>query len=363
MEGELIMRHMTLACLVILFYDGIGLSQAYRPKNKAIVSFHTVVTVDSVNRFRYTYNISNNRNSQGICDEFTVLVVDSLLTSDRTEIASSKNKKWYIDGGVGSIYGDPATRFLDIPPENGLAPGESITISFTSPGLPSIMIYYAESFAPPLSEQETDSLLQSGYTMDQLFPDWKRNSYKNLTVAPNTDLLNLPEAALLDTLISYKHQCVALGWLRDDKPRERECEETMRGKDWYMKEEGGKMRSWEVDESWDFDRDWNNGIIGVLDKRLEMAKKALMRGDSVGARRNLQIFVVEVELVNRLGEKQEDRGQKTEVRGQKPVMTSEAYALLKYNAEYLIDRLPERQGKPPEERREGRRWEGEKLRR
>ncbi len=32
-----------------------------------------------------------------------------------------------------------------------------------------------------------------------------------------------------------------------------------------------------------------------------------------------------------------------------PIMTSEAYALLKYNAEYLIDRLPE--GKGPELRR------------
>ena len=116
----------------------------------------------------------------------------------------------------------------------------------------------------------------------------------------------------------------------------------MRSKDWYKNEEAGKMRTWEVDESWDFDRDWNNGIIGILDKRLEKAKQALTRGDSVIARRDLQIFVMEVDLVNRLGEKQEGRSQKSETRSQKPVITSEAYALLKYNAEYLIDRLPER---------------------
>ena len=76
-----------------------------------------------------------------------------------------------------------------------------------------------------------------------------------------------------------------------------------------------------------------------------MAKQALTKGDSAITRRDLQIFVMEVELVNRLGEKKEDRGQKLEVRGRKPVMSSEAYALLKYNAEYVIDRLPERNGR------------------
>ncbi len=81
----------------------------------------------------------------------------------------------------------------------------------------------------------------------------------------------------------------------------------------------------------------------MLDKRLEKAKKALTRGDSVGARRDLQIFVMEVELLHRLGGKQEARSEKSEVRSQTPVMTSEAYALLKYNAEYLIDGLPERE--------------------
>ncbi|MCL4540513.1 MAG: hypothetical protein M1378_13095, partial [Bacteroidetes bacterium] len=124
---------------------------------------------------------------------------------------------------------------------------------------------------------------------------------------------------------------------------------------WYIKEEGGKMERWGVNDSWDFDRNWNNGIIGILDKRLEKAKRALTRGDSVQARRDLQIFVMEVELVNRLGEKQKGRSQRSEIRGQKPVMSSEAYALLKYNAEYLIDRLPEKGARPSEGRREERR--------
>lgn len=339
------MKNLVILCSFILVFDSVGFSQAYRPRNKATVIFHANVTRDSVSQFLYSYDILSEKSSKEVCDEFTLDLVDSLLTNNRTKITSLRNKKWYIDGGEGFIYGDPASRFLDIPPENGLAPGESMTISFKSSGLPSIMTYYAQSFAPPFNEDELDSLYELGYTDAQLFPDWKDNSYKNETVAPNTDLLNLSQTILLDTLIFYKHQCVNLGWLRDDKSREHECEETMRGKNWDKKEEVVKMRRWEVDESWEFDRDWNNGIIGVLDRRLDMAKRALTRGDSVVARRDLQIFVMEVELVNRLGEKEEARSQKPEVRGQKPVMTSEAYALLKYNAEYLIDRLPERPGR------------------
>jgi hypothetical protein len=60
-----------------------------------------------------------------------------------------------------------------------------------------------------------------------------------------------------------------------------------------------------------------------------------------------------VELVSRLGG--ETTGQRSKVKSQNPVITSEACALLKYNAEYLIDRLPEKHGRPEEGRREGRR--------
>ena len=42
---------------------------------------------------------------------------------------------------------------------------------------------------------------------------------------------------------------------------------------------------------------------------------------------------MEVEMLNDVSKKFEDRKQA-------PIMTSEAYALLKYNAEYLIDKLP-----------------------
>ena len=217
---------------------------------------------------------------------------------------------------------------------NLLPQGERDIFRISSAALPKIEPFYIQ-----------------GYNTSGSLSDIFTKSFHGYTLGPADPPSPFVLLNFLDTLASYKHQCVALGWLRDDKSREHECEEMMKGGNWYRKEEVGKIGSWEADESWDFDHDWSNGIVGVLDKRLEKTKQALTRGDSVGARRDLQIFVMEVELVNRLGEKEETRSQKPEIRGQKPVMTSEAYALLKYNAEYLIDRLPERHGRGEKEKR------------
>ncbi len=44
---------------------------------------------------------------------------------------------------------------------------------------------------------------------------------------------------------------------------------------------------------------------------------------------------------------EEEKGERSKEKG-KEVLTSEGYALLKYNAEYLIDRLPEKHEKGDE---------------
>ncbi len=299
MERKLTMKKIIWICLIVLFCNNIGFSQAYLPKNKATVIFHANIARDSVSRFLYKYDIENEKSSEGICDEFTLLLVDPLLTSNHTKVLKPTNKKWYIDGSnLGMIYGSPATQFLDIPPENGLAPGESIMISFKSDGLPSITTYYAESFAPPLTTDEFDSLLNAGYTRAQLLPNWKQNSYQNQTIAPNTNFLNLSTSNFLDTLISYKHQCVPLGWLNDNKTCKPDCDNIMNGRDWYNMGDFEQYGKWNPDNSWGFDHDWNNGIVEVLDARLNKAKAELSKKDSVDARRDLEIFVMEVELLN-----------------------------------------------------------------
>ncbi len=173
-------------------------------------------------------------------------------------------------------------------------------------------------------------LVVSGYPQTFFYFDDSTNQAIAIS-----DTVVTPTSALIDTLISLKHQAVAKGWLRENRDRGHDIDEMMRGNEWYKEGEFKKFRSWEVGKDWDFDHDWNNGIVEVLDKRLDMAKRALSHGDSVMTRRNLEIFVMEVELLNNLSAKLVKRGEE-------PIITSDGYLSLKFNAEYLIDRLPER---------------------
>ncbi len=127
--------------------------------------------------------------------------------------------------------------------------------------------------------------MSQDYTLAELWHDIETNSSSGLTISPQTISEFLSPPSLLDTLISYKHQAMALKWID------------------------------------------NEGIANSLDQKLENAKQKLENRDSVAARNILQAFVNEVEA-------QKDKH-----------LTSEAYALLKFNAEYLIDRLPT-SGKP-----------------
>ncbi len=327
-----------------LFTSGLC-AQTFQTRDKIDLKVRVNLTVSN-GMFNYSYSLMN-----GVASEQSVYVFDLHLpygVSVRDLNAPGSWKKVFFSK-VPEIVRWHATvdrksrHFKDL-----LGPGLAQSgFSFKSNSLPGILIYYSEGWAPPPVFEEgeaTDSI--PGYTDLTPYGPGVIGRTIGPVVAPDASGMKV----LFDTLVSYKHQSVTLGWLRDDKTRKRDCDEMMKGRDWYRKGEFGKFRSWEPDESWDFDHDWNNGIVGVLDKRLDKAKLALGRRDSVHARRDLQIFVMEVEMLNNLSKKSEGRDQKREVRNQKPIMTSEAYALLKYNAEYLIDRLPEGHGKRGERR-------------
>ena len=308
------------------------------PANKIDISVHCIVR-DSADVFRFDYLVYNRPTSlqkvsllrvRGRCDGVRE-------TSSPIGWHGGYNANRGGDGAYFSFWLSNITGYRKL-----INPGDMDSGFCTvAVGLPGIVKFDAQGFnAPPDYESMTNSQITEIEKQDETV-----NSVHGFTIAPVNSPTPSIAIAFLDSLISHKDQSVALGWLSNDRLRERECENTVRGKGWYRNRENGKSRTWKVDDNWDFDRDWNTGIVGVLDKRLEKAKQALMRGDSAKARRELQIFVMEVELVYNLGEGREGRSKKSETRGKKPAMTSEAYALLKYNAEYLIDRLPERYGR------------------
>jgi hypothetical protein len=161
-------------------------------------------------------------------------------------------------------------------------PGQSLSgFSMMTRGLPSVR----RCIVSPLFDVVALFPDPEDSTVDYYVPpiDSVRRAVKFYawTVGPTAPPAIFVATYFLDTLISYKHQALALKWID------------------------------------------NEGVANSLDQKLENAKDKLSKGDSAAARNILEAFVNEVEA-------QKDKH-----------LTSEAYALLKFNAEYLIDRLPE----------------------
>ena len=224
------------------------------------------------------------------------------------------------DGGISlSLEAgfDGDTLFID--------PGHSLGgFVMMSKGLPGIRKFTASpDFDPTQYLPDPDVYPDSAVNMDSLQGTL---NYYGWTIGPTAPPLDFSGTSWIDTLASYKHQCVALGWLSDGSAYEK-VEDPAR-----------------VNE--DDDRA-GEGIVERLDRRLDKAKDALAKSDSVKARLELELFVKEVE---QLYHKNKEEGERRGV----PVLTSEGYALLKYNAQYLIDRLPEKHGRGDEGERRGK---------
>jgi hypothetical protein len=163
-----------------------------------------------------------------------------------------------------------------------ILPGQSLSgMVLTSYGLPGIrniivMPLIKNSIYPNIDKYDVD--------MDVLrrvqLQDRDRLSFKSKTVGPISPPAVFDPISFLDYMIDLKHQAASLGWID------------------------------------------NSGIVNSLDVKLDNAKNKLTLGDNSTAKNILNAFINDVEA-------QADKH-----------LTSEAYALLKYNAAYLISNLP-----------------------
>jgi hypothetical protein len=194
--------------------------------------------------------------------------------------------------------------------ENPLKPGNSLSgFSFKAKSLPGIISFYAEGdhpipkFDPGMA---TDSI--PGYS--DLTPYGPGIIGRTVGPVPLPDPLIY--VAILDTLLSYTRQSADLGWL--GKGQDDDCDDDERPDD---------------------------GIVKNIEQRLQKAKRELAKRDSVQACKELEKLVQKVERIWKRSQEEEKKHRK-EGWGKRDqvIITSEAYALLKYNTEYLIDRLP-----------------------
>ena len=218
--------------------------------------------------YSYQYTVTNGTNASQDIDMFVIELRANV-------IKHSTARNW----DVGPYNYDTIKVMIwdSYTPATLVHPTEIVSgYGILSSGLPSIQRSWLSSYEKiPSREGQYDpasaTIFATSLTRITLGPVILREPF-----APTT---------FLDTLISYKHQALALKWID------------------------------------------NGGVANSLDQKLENARRKLESGDSATARNILEAFVNEVEA-------QKDKH-----------LTSEAYALLKFNAEYLIDRLPS-PGKP-----------------
>ena len=160
-------------------------------------------------------------------------------------------------------------------------PGETFdSLVIMCKGLPGIRMFEAHPyfniyrFFPSIEDTSENAM-----TTTQMDSIRDAVNYHGWTIGPTAPPVNFTSATWLDTLISYKHQALNLGWID------------------------------------------NKGIVNSLDQKLDNAKSQLQKGNTTTVKNTLRALVNEVEAQN----------------GKH--LSSEAYALLKYNVEYLISKL------------------------
>jgi hypothetical protein len=175
-----------------------------------------------------------------------------------------------------------------LPPVSTLKPEDFQKFSLDSKGLPKIMRYWAEGWTEPYTVSEYDSLRYiAGYSADEVSPPWYEDAYQGKTIAPVLPPDPFEHSTFLDTVINQPDRAESLEWISDQS------------------------------------------FADELNNQLQQTRSHLVAGDSVKAAAALSNFVDVVEATNA---------------GQGPPgasLTSEGYALLYFNAKYLLDRLPE----------------------
>ena len=167
-------------------------------------------------------------------------------------------------------------KLTDVQKKQMIKSGDSAIFSLQSDCLPSIMRYYVKGYAPSATLWEGDA----EPSQDEVKKDIETNSFCDLIVAPKHAPSPFVPLNFLDTLSNYTTQSRSLGWIIDQAT--------------------------------------TNKYLGYF----ASAKTKLVQRDSVGARNILLQVLKDVDIDSTAS------------------LSSEAYALLRFNTEYLIEQLP-----------------------
>jgi len=298
------MKQIYLCTILTILCSKVIFGQAtFETRDKIALSVK--IDLATVHRlYSYNYVLINGPSAKENVYKFEIHLTDSIEIDD-LHVPKNWDGVVFNEGRTlvrwGADVNDSTGKFKDILQPRGTRSG----FSFAALVLPGIVDYYAEGWAPFPSFEEgeaTDSI--PGYS--DLTP------YGPGVVGKTIGPVQLPEpfaaSIFLDTLLSYVHQAHELGWINNT--RDDDAEEDERAED---------------------------GVVKNLDKRLELTRDLLERQKITQAKNHLQRFLGKVEKLWKRQQKEEEKNRKNP----RIIFTSEAYALLKYNGEYLLDHLKE----------------------
>ena len=267
-------------------------STIYDPPNKIAPDIKAEAVHDAGKRdYIYRYLISNHGEKQLLQDiavTYTTLIYD----------ATAPSSDWYIMPHYRKLN---EIRWAKVGGElHGIPTGETVGgFLFRSQGIPAIVnsAFWGREraeFSPP-GDYDADDVADYFDKIYQGFKEEYKDKFKTVllkTLGPTAPPADFKPLDFLNYIISMKHEATSLGWIT------------------------------------------NKGIEQSLDAKLEAAKKKLEQGKNDTAKNVLQAFINEVEA----------QGCESYEGGSAPCpqgkhLTPEAYALLRYNVLYLIERL------------------------
>ncbi len=271
------------------------------PSNKVIPKIEYRIK-KKMRDFIYSYKITNLSESKMPLETFALLI-DTLInyrdltandwSKDDTEKVYNGRHTWFGHYEEHTAYGDTELKI------NQSKDGFIIN----SENLPGIGEAVFQGRTPwyTLSEEETSDFLDNVLDSLSSFP---RNYVLRKTIVPVYISPTISNIDFLDTLKSYINQSFSLRWITDKKE-----------KDDKEKEKSGE-------------------IVKELMKYLDKAREQLVKNKIKEAKKKLEEFVEKVEESYQENDKDEEKEKK-----ERGYLTDEAYALLKYNAEYLISQI------------------------
>jgi hypothetical protein len=166
------------------------------------------------------------------------------------------------------------------PPLSVVVPGDSLTISVRIAALPTIQRYWASGWYAPMTVEELDSLVTAGFPENDVLRPWYSDALAGKTVSPRLTFTTLNPTLMIDSLLYYTFESRNLTWIANQSTADK--------------------------------------YTGLYTR----AKSDFQQNNTTSARARLDTVLRQIPLDSVAN------------------LTSEAYALLKFNTEYLLSQLP-----------------------